>query len=108
VSDAVWSLTQMRRWGQIPEAKPDEWYHEVAKKVNRTDVYLQAAKLLVADGKARKEDFPWDSDGFRAPAKDLIDGREFDGRHPNAYIDRFAIGLKGNQKLENGNVVASK
>ena len=23
-SDAVWYLTQMRRWGQIPEAKPDE------------------------------------------------------------------------------------
>jgi nitrate/nitrite transport system substrate-binding protein len=24
-SDAVWYLTQMRRWGQIPEAKPDQW-----------------------------------------------------------------------------------
>jgi len=104
VSDAVWSLTQMRRWGQIPEEKPDEWYHEVAKKVNRTDLYLQAAKLLVAEGKARQEDFPWDSDGFRTPEKDVIEGIEFDGRHPNAYIDRFAIGLKGHQKLENGNV----
>src|SRR6185503_18989385 len=47
-SDAVWSLTQMRRWGQIPEAKPDAWYAETAKKVYRTDLYLQAAKLLVA------------------------------------------------------------
>ena len=25
-SDAVWYLTQMRRWGQIAEQKPDEWY----------------------------------------------------------------------------------
>ncbi|MGR3745014.1 MAG: CmpA/NrtA family ABC transporter substrate-binding protein, partial [Pseudooceanicola nanhaiensis] len=24
-SDAVWYLTQMRRWGQIAEAKPDSW-----------------------------------------------------------------------------------
>jgi nitrate/nitrite transport system substrate-binding protein len=32
-SDAIWFLTQMRRWGQIPEAKPDAFYHEVAKRV---------------------------------------------------------------------------
>ena len=25
-SDAIWYLTQMRRWGQIPEAKPDAWF----------------------------------------------------------------------------------
>jgi nitrate/nitrite transport system substrate-binding protein len=105
-SDAVWSLTQMRRWGQIPEAKPDQWYHDMAKKVNRTDLYLAAAKLLVAEGKAQKEDFPWDTDGYQPPMKDLIDGTEFDGRKPNAYIDRFAIGLKGNERVESGNVVA--
>jgi nitrate/nitrite transport system substrate-binding protein len=105
VSDAVWSLTQMRRWGQIPEAKSDEWYAEVARKVNRTDVYLQAAKLLVAEGKARQQDFPWDSDGYRAPMRDMLEGIEFDGHTPNAYIDRFPIGLKGAQRLENGNVI---
>jgi nitrate/nitrite transport system substrate-binding protein len=108
VSDAVWSLTQMRRWGQIPEPKPDEWYQEVAKKVNRTDIYLQAAKLLVAEGKAQKEDFHSDSDGYQAPIKDYLEGIEFDGRKPNAYIDRFAIGLKANERVENGNVVAGK
>ena len=32
-SDAVWYLTQMRRWGQIEEPKPDEWYFETAKSV---------------------------------------------------------------------------
>ncbi len=25
-SDAIWYLTQMRRWGQIAENKPDSWY----------------------------------------------------------------------------------
>jgi nitrate/nitrite transport system substrate-binding protein len=105
VSDAVWSLAQMRRWGQIPQAMPDAWYHDIAKKVNRTDIYLQAAKLLVAEKKANKQDFPWDSDGYRPPLKDFIDGMEFDGRKPNAYIDQLAIGLKGNQKVEGGSVV---
>jgi nitrate/nitrite transport system substrate-binding protein len=106
LSDAVWSLTQMRRWGQIPEGRPDEWYHEVARKVNRTDTYLQAAKLLVAEGKAKQQDFPWDSDGYRAPTKGLIDGLEFDGRKPNAYLDRFAIGLKRNETVESGHVIS--
>jgi nitrate/nitrite transport system substrate-binding protein len=105
LSDAVWTLTQMRRWGQISEAKADAWYHDTAKKVNRTDIYLAAAKALVAEGKARKEDFPWESDGYAPPAKDLLAGTEFDGHKPNAYIDQFPIGLKGNEKVENGNVV---
>ena len=30
-SDAVWYLTQMRRWGQIAEFKSDAWYDEIAK-----------------------------------------------------------------------------
>jgi nitrate/nitrite transport system substrate-binding protein len=104
-SDAVWYLTQMRRWGQIPEAKPDAWYAEAARKVYRPDIYLTAAKALVAEGKAKKEDFPWNSDGYRAPTQDFIDGVAFDGRKPNEYLAKLAIGLKGDQKVENGNVV---
>jgi nitrate/nitrite transport system substrate-binding protein len=104
-SDAVWYLTQMRRWGQIPEGKPDQWYQDVAKSVYRPDIYLQAAKLLVAEGKAKKEDFPWDSDGYRAPTKEFIDGIEYDGRKPNDYLAKLTIGLKGNQKVEGGYVV---
>ena len=104
-SDAVWYLTQMRRWGQIPEAKPDSWYFETAKKVYRPDLYLQAAKLLLEEGKLKKEDVPWDSDGYRPATKDFIDGIEFDGRKPNAYVDAHPIGLKGQQKIEGANVV---
>src|SRR5690606_30203563 len=37
-SDAVWYLTQMRRWGQISEAKPDGWYQDIARKVYRPDI----------------------------------------------------------------------
>ena len=104
-SDAVWYLTQMRRWGQITEAKPDSWYHDAAKKVYRPDIYLKAAKLVVDEGKARKEDFPWDTDGYRAPQTEFIDGLTYDGRKPNAYIDQFPIGLKGDQTVEGTEVI---
>jgi nitrate/nitrite transport system substrate-binding protein len=103
-SDAIWYLTQMRRWGQIPEGKSDEWYHSVAKQVYLPDVYLKAAELLVAEGKAKKEDFPWDSDGFRPATKEFIDGVTYDGRKPNAYLEALAIGLKGDQRVEGGAV----
>jgi nitrate/nitrite transport system substrate-binding protein len=103
-SDAIWTLTQMRRWGQIPSARPDEWYLQTAKQVYRPDLYLQAAKLLQEEGKLKKEDVPWASDGIKAPSKDFIDGMLFDARKPNAYINAFAIGLKGSQRIEGGNV----
>lgn len=106
-SDAIWYLTQMRRWGQIAEAKPDSWYDEIAKSVYRPDIYLKAAKLVVEDGYADKADFPWDSDGYKepTPAGDIIDGIPYDGKKPNAYIDSLGIGLKGDQKLEGSEVV---
>jgi len=104
-SDAVWYLTQMRRWGQIPEFKDDGWYAETAKKVYRPDLYLKAAKLLVEDGKAKEADFPWKSDGYRDVTSDNIDKVAYDGRKPNAYIDSLKIGLKGQQKVEGASVV---
>ena len=96
-SDAVWYLTQMRRWGQIAEAKPDAWYDETAREVYLPEIYLEAARLLVDEGLAAEADFPWASDGYRAPVAEFIDGVEYDGRAPNAYLEKFAIGLKGDQ-----------
>jgi nitrate/nitrite transport system substrate-binding protein len=93
-SDAIWFLTQMRRWGQIPQSKPDSWYLDVAKKVYRPDIYQQAAKALIAEGKARPTDFPLKSDSFRGPQGGFIDGLTFDGKKPNAYLKQFKIGLK--------------
>jgi nitrate/nitrite transport system substrate-binding protein len=104
-SDAVWYLTQMRRWGQITEQKSDDWYLDVAQQVYRPDIYLKAARLLVEDGHVAEADFPWESDGFRAPQSEFIDGVTFDGRQPNAYLELFPIGLKGSQKVEQNLVV---
>jgi nitrate/nitrite transport system substrate-binding protein len=94
-SDAVWYLTQMRRWGQIGEQKPDDWYAATAKSVYLPDVYLKAARALVNDGLAKEGDFPWTSDGYREPTSEFIDGLTYDGRKPNAYLDSMQIGLKG-------------
>ncbi len=100
-SDAIWYLTQMRRWGQISDAKPDSWYDEVAKSVYKPEIYLEAARLLVDEGLADEADFPWDSDGYKAatPAEDIIDGIGYDGRAPNAYLDSLPIGLRGDQRV---------
>ena len=94
-SDAIWYLTQMRRWGQISEQKPDSWYHEIARKVYRPDIYLAAARALLEEGKIKAEEIPWDSDGFREPQAEFIDGIVYDGKKPNDYLARFPIGLKG-------------
>ncbi len=104
-SDAVWYLSQMRRWGQIAEARPDAWYDEVAKKVYRPDIYLKAAEMLVEEGHVAKADFPWDTDGYRDPQSEFIDGVTFDGRTPNAYLEQFPIGLKGEERVV-GNAVS--
>jgi len=107
-SDAIWYLTQMRRWGQIAETKPDSWYDEVARKVYKPEIYLAAARLLVDEGLANEADFPWDSDGYKAPtpAEDIIDGIPYDGRQPNAYLESLPIGLKTNQRVV-GNEIKS-
>ena len=100
-SDAIWYLTQMRRWGQIAEPKSDAWFKDVAASVYRPEIYLEAARSLVDDGLAKEEDFPWEANGFKAPtpAADIIDGIPFDGRAPNAYLDSLPIGLKGDQTV---------
>ncbi len=94
-SDAIWYLTQMRRWGQIGKGQSDKWYIDTAKQVYRPDVYMEAAKALIAEGKIRAADVPVGSDGFRAPQDGFIDGVVFDARKPNDYLKKFPIGLKG-------------
>jgi nitrate/nitrite transport system substrate-binding protein len=100
-SDAVWYLTQMRRWGQINTRQTDEWYMETAETVYRPDIYREAAALLVAEGHASPEDFPDPSvTGYREPTGEFIDGIEYDGTRPNAYLEQFAIGLKGDAEVQ--------
>ncbi|KPM48231.1 CmpA/NrtA family ABC transporter substrate-binding protein [Jiulongibacter sediminis] len=92
-SDGIWFLTQMRRWGQIPESKPKEWYENTIKNIYRPDVWLNAAQELVAEGKIPAEDIP-ETDGYKEPTKDFIDGTLYDGKDPIGYINSFKIGNK--------------
>jgi nitrate/nitrite transport system substrate-binding protein len=95
-SDAVWYLTQMRRWGQISEPKSDDWYVETAKSVYRPDIYRTAAEELIADGLFTPEEFPEfaTETGFRPPQTEFLDEVTYDGSKPNEYLKSLAIGLK--------------
>ena len=92
-SDAIWFLTQMRRWGQIGENKLDEWYHETAKSVYMPEVWLKAAKELVKDGYLSETEIP-QTDGYKPSTSDFIDGIEYDGKKPLEYLKKFEIGNK--------------
>ena len=100
-SDAIWYLTQMRRWGQISEHKSDDWYMDIAKKVYRPDIYAEAAKELISEGKMKASEFPNFSkeDGFKPEQKGFIDKISYDGKKPNDYLKKFDIGLKGKDKV---------
>ncbi|MDO6818069.1 CmpA/NrtA family ABC transporter substrate-binding protein [Zobellia sp. 1_MG-2023] len=92
-SDGIWFLTQMRRWGQIPETKSAEWYGETIKDIYRPDIWKKAAELLVAEGQIPSSDVP-DTDGYKPATTDFIDGTSFDAKNPIGYINSFSIGNK--------------
>jgi nitrate/nitrite transport system substrate-binding protein len=77
LSDGMWFLTQHKRWGLL---KSDPDYLAVAKKVNRIDIYTEAAKSL----------------GVSVPSSPmhsskLIDGVVWDGSNPAAYANGFKV-----------------
>ncbi|WP_413528787.1 CmpA/NrtA family ABC transporter substrate-binding protein [Rahnella inusitata] len=78
LSDGMWFLTQHKRWGLL-DADPD--YLAVAKKINRSDIYKQAATAV---------------GGINLPSGDmrsstLFDGKVWDGSHPAEYANSFAM-----------------
>jgi len=77
LSDGMWFMTQHRRWGLLKE-DPD--YLEVAKKVNRIDVYKDAAAMAKA---------PVPKEPMRSSK--LIDGVVWDGRDPKKYAAAFKV-----------------
>ncbi len=105
-SDAIWYLTQMRRWGQIAEDKTDDWYFQTAEAVYRPDLYLAAANQLVESGVLEEGDVP-ETDGFRAPQDGFIDGITYNGRQPNTYLSQFPIGLQQGQRVTASGVTGS-
>ena len=92
-SDCVWYLTQMRRWGQITEAKSDDWYAKTAAEVYKPEIYRLAAEALIKEGKLKEEEVPKTA-GYKPPTSDFIDRIEYDGTKPNDYLKKFPIGLK--------------
>ena len=97
-SDAIWYLSQMRRWGQIDVDQTDEWFIEQANTCYRPDLYLEAATDLVDAGTIEASDIP-ETDGFRGVEDDFIDAIPFDGAAPNAYLASLDIGLKEGQTV---------
>ena len=94
-SDGIWFLTQMRRWGQISEAMPAEWYAATAKNIYRPDVYREAARRLIEQGLLTADEVPADdTDGYKPPTKDFIDGLSYDGKDPLGYLKLHEIGNK--------------
>ncbi|MEA3194208.1 MAG: nitrate/nitrite transport system substrate-binding protein, partial [Betaproteobacteria bacterium] len=71
LSDGMWFMTQHRRWGLLKE-DPD--YLAVAKKVNRIDIYKDAA--VAAKAQTPKEPMR---------TSKLIDGVVWDGKDPKKY-----------------------
>jgi nitrate/nitrite transport system substrate-binding protein len=71
-----WWLTQLRRWGLTKDA-PD--YTGIAKKVLRSDIYLEAMKEIGVTPKIAEEQ-----------SITLFDG-VFDGKDPDKYARSFAI-----------------
>ena len=77
LSDGMWFLTQHRRWGLLKE-DPD--YLTVAKRINRIDIYKDAAA-------AAKAAVP--KDPMRTSR--LIDGVVWDGKDPRKYAGSFKV-----------------
>jgi len=77
LSDGMWFLTQHKRWGLLKE-DPD--YLAVAKKVNRIDIYKDAAALAKV---------PLPKSDMRTSK--LIDGAVWDGKDPAKYAASFKI-----------------
>jgi nitrate/nitrite transport system substrate-binding protein len=79
LSDGMWFMTQFKRWGLL-KSTPD--YRAMASKVNRIDIYQQAAQAL---------DIEVPKDLMRTSR--LMDGVVWDGSNPDAYVNQFSIRL---------------
>jgi nitrate/nitrite transport system substrate-binding protein len=92
-SDGIWYMTQMKRWGQISESNPNEWYISKIKEVYKPEIWFRAAKLLLEEGYIVESDIPT-TEGFKPATNEFIDKMYYDGTKPVEYINSFKIGLK--------------
>ena len=92
-SDGIWYMTQMRRWGQITEAQPAEWYASKIKEVYKPEIWTKAAELLVKEGNLDQADIPT-TDGYKPATNEFIDGLTYDGKKPLEYLKSLKMGNK--------------
>jgi nitrate/nitrite transport system substrate-binding protein len=92
-SDCIWYLTQMRRWGQITEAKSDDWYFDTAKEVYKPETYLKAAEALISEGKVKETKCQRPTASSR-PRRSSLTASNTTAKKPNDYLKQFPIGLK--------------
>jgi len=77
LSDGMWFMTQHKRWGLL---KDHPKYLEVARQINRIDIYKQGATAAgVALPKSEMR------------SHKLIDGAIWDGKDPAKYADAFKV-----------------
>ncbi len=76
LSDAMWFMTQFRRWGLL---RDDPDYLAIARQVQQLELYQQAASAL----------------GIAVPApmrsSQLLDGPTWDGSDPAGHARSFAL-----------------
>ncbi|GAA5164106.1 CmpA/NrtA family ABC transporter substrate-binding protein [Viridibacterium curvum] len=77
LSDGMWFLTQHKRWGLLKE---DVDYLAVAKQINQTALYKEAAAIVKA---------PIPKSDMRTSK--LVDGVVWDGKDPKKYAASFKI-----------------
>ena len=104
-SDAVWYLTQMRRWGQIAEAKTDDWYAEIAKKVYARKSICRRQSCWSPKARRRRPTSRGTATAIARRRPISSTASPTTGASPNAYIDTLPIGLKGQQKVEGAEIV---
>jgi hypothetical protein len=103
VSKSGFSFNFARIMDVYAELGVNQWELENPTKITKTgsDIYAQAAKALITEGKANAVDFPEfaTETGFKPPQTEFIDKIVYDGSEPNAYLEKFAIGLKKDSKI---------
>jgi nitrate/nitrite transport system substrate-binding protein len=108
-SHALWTLTQMVRWGQVP---PDTDLRAIARAVYRPDLYRTAAEIAGQPYPTVEEKVeglhagPWLLEEASAPlpmgADRFMDGRVFDPGDAAGYLAGFEIASARSDGLASG------
>ena len=87
----------MRRWGQIgPRPRTDALVRrDCEARSIKPDIYLgRPPTLLIEEGKLDASELPDHRRLQAAHERAFIDGVVYDGKKPNEYLSKFAIGLQ--------------